>query len=267
MAITTRDQLIAAAANVQELTWFKSAARTTIAAQWFTLFDLAGNPGAGVLAGTSVAAGVVPTDATVGCPTINAFGGANTGYISSVDFGSSVACRIRLYDLLWKGGAYAFNAAQTLAAQPSYSSRVPGGTDFKGTQIWLECVTAFTGSQSIAITYTNQSGVTGRTTGVVATGVAPTLGRMFQMPLQAGDTGVQKIESVTSTVSTAGTFNVLVMRRLWSGRGRSANDGDTHGPDKTNLTQVFADSALYAVVATDSTSSGVPELSIGVING
>lgn len=267
MAITTRDQLIAAAANVQELTWFKSASRTTVAAQWFSMFDLAGNPGAGVLAGTSVAAGVVPTDVTAGCPTINAFGGSNTGYISSVDFGSSVAGRIRLYDLLWKGGAYTFSAAQALSAQPSYASRVPGGTDFKGTQIWLECVTAFTGSQSIAITYTNQDGVTGRTTGTVATGVAPTVGRMFQMPLQTGDTGVQKIESVTSTVATVGTFNVLVMRRLWSGRVRIINDGDTHGPDKTNLTQVFADSALYAIVATDSTSSGVPELSVGIVNG
>jgi len=134
-------------------------------------------------------------------------------------------------------------------------------------QLWLECVTAFTGSQSIAITYTNQSGTTGRSTGTVATGVAPTVGRMFQMPLQAGDTGVQKIESVTSTVATVGTFNVLVMRRLWSGRVRIANDGDTHGPDKTGLTQIFATSALYPIIATDSTSTGVPELQIGVING
>lgn len=63
------------------------------------------------------------------------------------------------------------------------------------------------GSQSIAVTYTNQDGVTGRTTGTIAaTGVAPIVGRMLQLPLQAGDTGVQKIESVTSTVSTAGTF-------------------------------------------------------------
>jgi hypothetical protein len=267
VAITTRDGLIAAAASVQELTWFKSAARTTVAGIWFTLFDIAGNPGAGTLAGTSTSAGVVPTDTTAGCPVINAFGGSNTGYISSVDFGNSIACRIRLYDLLWKGGAYAFNAAQSLSAQPSYSSRVPGGTDYKGTQLWIECVTAFTSSQSIAITYTNQDGVAGRTTGTIATGVAPTVGRMLQLPLQAGDTGLQKVESVTSTVSTAGTFNVLVMRRLWSGRVRVANDGDTHGPDKTNLTQVFADSALYGIIATDSTSSGVPELSVGIVNG
>jgi hypothetical protein len=266
MAITTRDGLITATASQQEIAWFKSASRTSVAGIWFSMFDLAGNPGAGTLAGTSVAAGVVPDDTVAGFPPINAFGGGNTGYVNTVDFGNSVACRLRLYDCLWKGGAYAFNAAQTLSAQPSYSARLPGG-DYTGTQIWLECVTTFTGLQSIAITYTNQAGTTGRTTGTVATAVAPTLGRLFQMPLQAGDSGVQKIESVTSTVATVGTFNVLVMRRLWSGRVRLVNDGDTHGPDKTGLVQLFDTSALYVMAATDSTATGVPELQIGVCNG
>jgi len=270
VAITTRDQLIAAQANRQELTWFKSAVRTTIAADWYTLLDVAGSPGAGTLAGTSTAAGVVPTASTAGMPSINAFGSGNTGYLDCIDFGNSVASRFRLYDLLFKAGAYAFNAATTLASQPSYSARLPtvsGSPDYSGLQIWVECVTAFTGTPSIAITYTNQSGTTGRTTGTVSMGSAMTLGRMIQMPLQAGDTGVQQINSVTATVATVGTFNVLVMRRLWSGRVRIANDGDTHGPDKTGLPQVFETSAIYPIIAADSTSSGVPELQIGVING
>lgn len=267
--ITTRDGYVAAAAASQEVNLGKTASRTAVASVWFSVFDLAGNPGAGVLAGTSQAAGVVPTDATAGCPTINAFSGANLGYLETVDFGSTVACRIRLYDLLWKGGAYPFNAAQSLSAQPSFESRVTlnGVVDYKGVQIWIEAVTAFTGNQSIAVTYTNQDGVTGRSTGTVATGVAPIVGRMLQLPLQAGDTGVQKIESVTSTVSTVGTFNVLLMRRLWSGRVRSVNDGDAHGPDRVGLTQVFADSALYMIVCPDSTATGIPELSIGIAQG
>jgi hypothetical protein len=269
MAVTDQDKYIASAASSQDIVLVKTASRTALAANWFSVFDVAGSPGAGVLAGTSVSAGVVPTDATAGCPTINAFGAGNTGYIEAVDFGSSVACRIRLYDLLWKGGAYPFSAAQVLTGQPSFESRVTlnGAPDYKGVQIWLEAVTAFTGNQSIAVTYTNQDGVTGRSTGTIATGIAPILGRMLQLPLQSGDTGVQKIESVTSTVSTVGTFNVLLLRRLWSGRCRSANDGDTHGPDKTGLTPVFADSALFMMVAPDSTATGIPELSVSVSNG
>lgn len=264
MAIQTLDQYIAAAK--QQINVAKLTARTSIAAAWSSVFDLAGNPAAGVLAGTSTTAGVVPDATTAGVPVINAFGGGATGYLSTVDFGSTVACRMLLADLVFKAGAYAFNAAQALSAQPSYSARMPGGTDFTGTQIWIEAVTAFTGNPSVAVTYTNQAGVTGRTTGTFATGAALTVGRMLQLPLQAGDTGVQKIESVTATVATVGTLNVLVLRPLWTGRVRLVNDGDIHGLDKTGMPQVFATSALVMAINADSTSTGIPELQLEIAN-
>lgn len=265
MAITSQDGLVAAVVAGQSVL-FNKANRNTVASGWFTMLDTAGNPGAGTLAGTSTAAGVVPTDATAGFPPINAFSGINTGYISSVDFGNTLAGRLRLADLLFKAGAYAFNANVTLAAQPSYASRIASG-DYKGTELWIEAVTAFTGNLSVAVTYTNQDGVAGRTTGTVATGVAPTVGRMIQLPLQTGDSGVQKIESVVASVATAGTFNLLVLRPLWMARVRTVNDGGSHGPDLTDLPVVFADSALLLMVNSDTANSGVPDLNLGVING
>jgi hypothetical protein len=265
MAITTLDQFIAAAS--QRVGVLKTASRTAVAGVHYSVLDLAGNPGAGVLAGANIANGVVPTNATAGFPVINAFGGGATGYLANVQFGNSVACRLTMFDLLFKAGAYAFNANQVLTSQPSYANRVLNGTDFTNTGIWIEAVTAFTGNQTITVTYTNQAGVAGRTTGAVATGVAPTVGRMLQLPLQAGDTGVQKIDSVISTGSTVGTFNVLVMRRLWQGRVRIANDGDAHDFTKTGMPTVFANSALYLTVAADSTATGVPEIQIEVVNG
>lgn len=264
MAITSLDGLIAAGKQYCSLT--KTASRTSIAASWFSVFDLAGNPGAGTLAGTSTTAGVVPTDATAGFLTLNNFSAGNTGYLTQVDFGSSVACRLKLFDCVWKGGAYPFNANVTLSAQPSYASRMPA-TNYGDTQIWIEAVTAFTGNLTVTVTYTNQSGVAGRTTGAVATGIAPTLGRMIQLPLQAGDTGVQKIESVVASVSTVGTFNVLVMRPLWSGRVKIANDGDVHDWSRTGMPILFADSALFLAVAADSTATGIPELEFVVSDG
>lgn len=250
----------------QYVSWTKTATRTTIASTWFSVFDLAGNPGAGTLAGSNTANGVVPTDATNGFPVINAFGGGATGYLAQVEFGSNVACRMKMFDCVFKAGAYSFNSNVTLSSQPSYSSRMPGG-DYGDTQIWIEAVTAFTGNLSVAVTYTNQAGTTARTTGTVAIGVAPTLGRMIQLPLQAGDTGVQNIESVVATVSTVGTFNVLVMRPLWSGRVRMANDGSTHGLLETMTPEVFADSALFVAIAADGTSSGVPGIEFVLANG
>ena len=43
--------------------------------------------------------------------------------------------------------------------------------------------------------------------------------------------------------------------------------GDVHGPDKTGLPIVYATSALWPIIAADSTSSGVPDLLMTVING
>lgn len=265
MAITTLDQYIAAAS--QRVQILKTGSVTAVALMNTQVLQAAGNPGAGTLAGANTANGLVPTDADAGFPVINAFGGGATGYIGNITFGSTVASRITLFDCLFKAGAYAFNANTTLASQPSYSGRVIGGTDFTNTEIWIEAVTAFTGNQSIAVTYTNESGTAARTTGTIATGVAPIVGRMLQLPLQAGDTGVQKIESVVSTVSSAGTFNVLVLRRLWSGRVPVANAGDTHDFLKTGMPQIFDNSALMAIVQPDSTATGIFELVAEVING
>ena len=263
MAITTLDGWVASAK--QYISIVKTASRTSVAATWFSFIELAGNPGAGVLAGTNTANGLVPNSATAGCPIINAYGASATGYLSQVDFSCSVACRMKLFDMLFKAGAYAFNAAVTLTAQPSYSARVPGGTDFGDTQIWIEFVTVSNGTQSVAVTYTNQSGVAAKTTGVVVT-VVGTVGRMVQLPLAAGDTGVQKIESVTGTVASGGTFNVLVLRPLWSGRVKVANDGDVHGLDKTAMPVIFPNSAIILAMAPDSTSTGVPELEFVISN-
>ena len=121
MAITTLDGFLAA--PMQRITLLKTASRTSVAAIPFSVFDVAGNPGAGVLAGTSTTTGVVPTDATAGCPVINAFGAGATGYITRIEASNSAACRITLYDMLWKGGAYAFNAAVTGQTPTSFASR------------------------------------------------------------------------------------------------------------------------------------------------
>lgn len=265
MAITTWDGFIASAK--QPLSFVKTTGRTSVAASWFSVFDVAGNPGAGTLAGTSTTTGTVPTDATTGCPTINAFGGGATGYLAQVDFGCSVACRIKLFDLLWKGGAYAFNASTSGNTPTSFSSRVPGGTDYGDTQIWYEQVTAGTGVQNVAVTYTNQSGTTGRSTGTVAAPAAMILGRMMQLPLQSGDTGVQGVTGVVGSVASAGTFNILVLRPLWSGRVKIANDGDVHDLAKTGMPKLYADSALFMAVAADSTSTGIPALELVIASG
>lgn len=273
MAIITEDGLLASAK--QYISIVKTVARTAVSGGWFTIFDQAGTPGAGVLAGTSTSAGVVPTDLTAGCPEIFAFGGGNTGYLANVDFGNTAASRLRLLDMVFKAGAYAFGAGTTtLAAQPSYAARMPGGF-YNDTQIWIEVSTAFlTGTAwQVQVTYTNQAGVAGRTSVITPAlaAAALILARMYLLPLQSGDTGVQKIESVIvtngGTAMTAGAFNVLVLRPLWSGRVRVINDGSMHNAADTMMPVVFADAALILIVAPDGAATGVAEIEMVIANG
>ena len=263
MAITTLDGYIAA--PKQCCPYVKTAAATSVAQIYFTIFDKAGQPGAGTLAIGNTANGVVPTDAVAGYPVINAFVGG-TGYFTGLEFNNTVACRIALFDRVFAAGAYAFNANVTLATQPSYSSRVPGGTDYNGLQLWIEHVTAFTGQLSVAITYLDQDGAAG-TTGTYVTPTGLTVNRCAQIPLAAGDNGIQRVDSVIATVSTAGTFNVMVLRPLITVRVPLAGFGDVYDLLRTGMVQVFADSALYPLIAADSTSTGIPYLNIEIANG
>lgn len=254
MAITALDGVIAA--TKRRVVYQKTASRTSVANISFSVFDLAGNPGAGTLAVGNTANGIVPTDALAGYPLLATQ--AATLYLNRIQARSSVACWLDVYDTLFSAGAYAFNANTTLTAQPSYAGRVPA-TDYNGLELWLEAVTAFTGSQSIRVQYLDQGGAAGDT-GTIATAVAPTIGRMFLMPLAAGDSGIQQVNVVTSTVSTAGTFNVHVLRWLWGCRINAANQGVVDSLLKTGLPQIYDASALRVIVTPDSTATGLPSL-------
>lgn len=276
MAIANENDYIGS--SKQRLQVVKTAARTTVALIPFSMFDLAGQPGAGVIAGTSTAAGVVPTDATAGCPVINFTSGV--GYLSKVEYYNTVASRLEIADMLFKAGAYAFTAGTTsLSSQPAISQRCPdypgsGNAFGVGNEIWIEVSTAFvTGTAwQVQITYTNAAGTTGRTSIISAAfgAAALTLGKMFQMALQSGDSGVQKIESVIvtngGTAMTAGNFNVLMLRPLWFNRVTIANGGDINDLFKTGLPIVYTDSALIILVTADSTSTGLPDIILEIAN-
>jgi hypothetical protein len=267
MAITTLDGLIASAK--QQLVLKKTTALVTAAlpVNSGTMWHLAGDPGAGVLAVGNTTAGVVPTAATAGSPRINAFGASANGYLLGLEASNSVAATLVLYDRLWHAGAFSFATNYALTGVPSFSTRVPGGTDFTNTEIWIEQVTAGTLVQNVAITYTNQAGGTGKLTGTVAAPAAMIVGRMFPMPLAAGDSGVQAITNVTGSVASAGTYNVVIMRRLATVRIPLANGAVKLGFAETALVELFAASCLALMVQPDSTSTGLPCIGLTIGNG
>ena len=260
MTIASLDDYIAAVKEVE--TWIKSASITTVAGIPFTVFDQVGQPGAGALAIGNTANGVVPDDTVAGYPLIASFGGA-VGYFSGIDFGSSVACRIMLFDRLFACGAYVYNADVTLASQPSFAGRVPGA-NYNGLQLWVEHVTAVTTTPVFNIDYLDQDGFAGNTGAFSQVPTSLLIRRAMQIPLAAGDSGIQQITRVRITGATAGTFNFMVLRPLWMGRVPVANSGDVHDLLRTGLPQIYDTSALYILIAADSTASGYPGLQLEV---
>lgn len=260
MSISSLDQYIAAIKEVE--TWIKSASITTVAGIPFTLFDQVGQPGAGALNIGNTANGVVPDDTVAGYPLIASFGGA-LGYLSGIDFSGSVACRIMLFDRLFACGAYSFGADTTLASQPSYAGRVPGG-NYNGLQLWVEHVTAVTTTPVFQINYLDQDGGAGDTGQFTQVPTSLIIRRAMQIPLAAGDSGIQQITRVRITGATAGTFNFMVLRPLWAGRVPVANSGDVHDFLRTGLPQIYDTSALYVLIAADSTASGYPGLQLEI---
>ncbi len=271
MTINTADAWFAAARDNSPKI-IKNAAFTTVAAQPFSTWDVAGNPGAGSLTIGNTTTGIVPTDATAGAPNINAFGGAALGYLARAWYRSSVAGGATLYDRLWHAGSVVLTALATtsFASQPAITQRLPGTSDTTGLEILLEINVAVSATATtVRVNYTNQAGVTGRSTGASVSLSGLTNRRVVSMPLQAGDSGVQKIESVTvgGTVATAGSFNVILARRLDEFDIRIPNALDAHGWDVTAGPPMFTDQCLWQVVQADSTSSGTSTLGITIING
>jgi hypothetical protein len=260
--IDTLDKYIGAAK--QRVIWMKTGTRTLVAAMPYTVFDIAGNPGAGTLNVGNTANGLVHTDAVAGYPIIGSFSG-QTGYLGKVEFGSSVACCFDLFDRLFVAGAYAYNADITLASQPSFLSRIPNGL-YTGLQLWVEQVTVGTGIQHVQINYLDQDGNAGDTGDVTLITTTP-VGRCAQIPLASGDNGVQQITRVRGLTASGGTFNVMILRPLWFGRCIVANSGDVHDLLKTGFPQIYEDSALYILLYADATAVGLPDICMQIAMG
>lgn len=213
----------------------------------------------------NTANGIVPTNALTGYPTISSFSG--TAYITQVDASlvinpnttSYVGYRYILADLLWYAGTYAPSANVTLSSQPSFSSRLPGGS-YVGTQLWLEgSGISSTSGGSYAITYTNQSGTAGQSTSQSPDQGASNVGlQAILVPLQSGDSGIQLVQSVVGNGVGNRSVNLMILRPLVYGRvtARDANNrrrangqsSQRKWLDRTFMPQIFSNSALVALI-------------------
>lgn len=191
-----------------------AAAATTAIGFWTSLWLQNGHPnGAGVAPG----AAAIPTRATAGALMQANPAGAEQKWLLGLSVSPNAQGSLMLYDrLLHNSGLSGTVAAAPQAVGGPALTRY---TDGVGNQIWLEIYTLIGATPHlITASYTNQDGVGGRTTPsrqIGGTGYREAQ-RMLQLPLQAGDTGVLSVETVTIDVSTgtAGDFGVTILHPI-----------------------------------------------------
>lgn len=241
---------------------------------WGSQAFVSADPGPfGTLASTTT--GDVPEAGEAGFPSLGNSGGAQcyltrvrVNQIEAISGGSDYG-RLFLYDRLFHCGEFDMVSGGTfpLSSQPSYASRLPGGS-YVGTQLWVECRATGGASNTITVSYTNQSGVAGRSTSKAFSFSAR---YMYQFPLQSGDSGIQKVDSVTTSFGGggAGACNILVVRPLWIGVMPLGNSqptsyyGENECPmEEVGLVPIYETSALCTAVMRTVSSTTNPQFEL-----
>lgn len=127
---------------------------------------------------------------------------------------------VYLCDRLWHGGGYNPNttSAQTVNSVTWPARDIAGSTNGDGVFIILEirAVAGAAPGATAIITYTNSSGTGSRTGTIVLPSTASaSVGNIYFFGLQAGDTGVRSVQSLTlNTTMVSGTIGLAAVRVL-----------------------------------------------------
>lgn len=206
--------------------FMKTSTAAEAVGNWYGTWKDAGFPGAWA-PGTPGVNGRV-TDGTTstdfGCLPIKTPGtGAN--YLTELTMGASVNHSHLFFDVLWinSGLTVTTTTAQSITTPTLPARDVNGTTNGEGLMIGLMFTAASTNAAAIAnstVSYTNSTGTSGRTATLSAIAgsqipATPVIGTMIWFNLQAGDKGVQSIQSITLATSlVTGSISLFIARDL-----------------------------------------------------
>lgn len=217
MAITTLDGAIAG------MTWpryfAKAVTATLVAGRPASLWSLGGNPGAGGFNTSLDGVTLSSTSAQVNGQIHFSDPGSGNTYLARLQANATQAGMLLLCDRIWHNGGYTITSTSAQnSTTPTWPSRdADGATSGKGVLLACE-ISAATGAGTPTITcsYTNSGGTASRSaTNIIATVASSAIGATYFIGLQAGDVGVQSLQSVTlSATWTSGTMNMVAYRVL-----------------------------------------------------
>lgn len=270
MTITTMDGLVAALGTSQDQKLFFPSA-TSFTGGWLNL-NQAVTSSFGIMAvptaRTSGGQSYDQSSFSTGFPRWSA-GSGTTSYLGRLGATFSTAGSVHIYDLLYAASGFVGNSstAQTITSPASLPSRNSNGD---GAEIWIGCSSAIgSTAHNVTVQYTNQAGTSGRNTVSTAGVTSMAANRMYQVPLQSGDTGVQSVQGLTLSASsgTAGNLWVMVLDRLCSIAAPLVNVANVADFAALGMPLVYDESCLLFVHQGTATNSGIIMGQLSVIQG
>jgi len=263
MAITSRDQLIAALANSRHALFDKASISNAVAGRFYSLWRANGQPGQGAI---PAAAALCNKDLLGALPLVNQTPPA-TNYLAWVDVATGNATStLEIHDrLCHQGGlsgtiasptAQTTNLPLTLAGVPT--ERI-GAEDHSQLQWWLEWY-ADTGSTAVSatvnVTYSDDSS----SNVVVPLAATSRASGLYQiLPFAAGKSGIKAVNSVTlsATTGTAGNFGVTCTRYRAGLFTVVANKAEVFDWASLALPEIANDSCLALLQLCTTTTTGI----------
>lgn len=260
MSIAT--QAAALAGMRAPVAFCKAVGGTAVAGAPISFYPIGGNPLAGLYPNTGLTGGAYSSSSSVpqGFLYHTDPAGSQDCYLGSLIGSASQPCSILLCDRLWDcEPATASTSAQSITS-PSLPSRdALGGTAGVGVQIGIEVVAATSSTAAVvSMAYTNSAGTASRSAAFVdlPTAAATAIGRFFRIGLQAGDLGVQSVQSVTFTTDwTSGTIALVAYRVLAKLDLQVANTPNMIDVVSGGFPQIYNGSCLFFIMIPSTTTS------------
>lgn len=197
--------------------FLKVGAAMQAAGIWHSFFYTTGRPGAAA-APTPGLAGAALTSYAGQIPWTDPASG--NGYLARLAAAATRSGALMLADRLWhnSGIVVTTTTGQTINSVAWPARDRDGSTNGENVQVGLEVSSAMGNGSPITnttLTYTNQSGTGSRTATMASFPANAVAGTFVPFELQAGDTGIRSIQTLTlGTSYVSGTFHLVAFRQL-----------------------------------------------------
>lgn len=197
---------------------FSKAGTLAVNGSWASLWNVGSYPSAGG-APTAISTGSVPTNLTNGSFKQSNPSGSTTLHLTTAFASASNAPNtLLMYDRIWHGASvlHTVNTAQPISGVPLRYT----GTASAGNLAFLEVTTLLGATaQNLTMTYVDNNGNSAEAAAALAITASSAVTRIphvpYFIPLNSGDTGIQRITQLQfSAANSAGVSNIVMCHPL-----------------------------------------------------